>query len=410
MMDAERRMSLVTEPPVYRFDLNETLYFEKEQEVAEMLEISLDPEISIQTFNEYISIRGVVELRGEYEKKPSEPGEIEALLKLDDIHAKRYMEQVDEKEDGYMTFSHRFPVEISVPAYRVANLDEVTVSIAAFDYELPDGGKLQFQSTVEIEGINDQPLETVELENGTEIEREQASDDSEEVEYAFEFDLKKRDSEVIELDYSLQADDASTDPRLREDSVDMEEDANQLKGQTEEVSHDSVDRLDENLTTDEQQHTKTLAEESSSQELDDAEKDRWKWKEKSQSLSEFFNKESEGEEAALEDSENVSEEYVEETSHTAVAELDDISTGTWEDDEESGAADSSIRYLDGLFERNEEAYTRVRLCIVQEKDTLETIAERYQTSAMHLVNRNRLNEDHVEPGQLLFVPIRNKDE
>ena len=60
--------NLLSENSVFRFELNESLYFEKGQEVAEIMGISLEPEISIQEFSDYVSIRGVVELQGSYQK------------------------------------------------------------------------------------------------------------------------------------------------------------------------------------------------------------------------------------------------------------------------------------------------------------------------------------------------------
>lgn len=127
---------------VFSFELNESLYFEKGQEVAEIRGISLDPEISIQSFNEYISIRGVIELRGEYQKAENSEGE-HSSNDFEDYHSNRYVESVVDTEEGAAAFSHRFPVEISIPSYRVTNLDDVTVNISSFDYEIPDQNQLK---------------------------------------------------------------------------------------------------------------------------------------------------------------------------------------------------------------------------------------------------------------------------
>ncbi|MDT3428885.1 stage VI sporulation protein D [Paenibacillus forsythiae] len=51
-----------------------------------------------------------------------------------------------------------------------------------------------------------------------------------------------------------------------------------------------------------------------------------------------------------------------------------------------------------------EAFRKVRLCIVQREDTLDTIAEKYQLSARELVLYNRLSEQTVEEGQVLYIP------
>src|SRR5699024_8602614 len=92
---------LSNDQAVFSFELNESLYFEKGQEVEEMRGVSLDPEISIQPFHDYISIKGVMELRGEYVKVDEAGTEQEQEDKpelADDHHEKRFVEQVTDEE------------------------------------------------------------------------------------------------------------------------------------------------------------------------------------------------------------------------------------------------------------------------------------------------------------------------
>ncbi|MFB5678527.1 LysM peptidoglycan-binding domain-containing protein [Paenibacillus terreus] len=56
----------------------------------------------------------------------------------------------------------------------------------------------------------------------------------------------------------------------------------------------------------------------------------------------------------------------------------------------------------GFQEENQ--FRKVRLCIVQREETLETIAERYELSARELQMHNRLSEQSVEEGQVLYIP------
>ncbi|MNI47992.1 Stage VI sporulation protein D [compost metagenome] len=51
-----------------------------------------------------------------------------------------------------------------------------------------------------------------------------------------------------------------------------------------------------------------------------------------------------------------------------------------------------------------EAFRKVRLCIVQREETLDSIAEKYQLSARELVLYNRLPGQTVEEGQVLYIP------
>lgn len=49
-------------------------------------------------------------------------------------------------------------------------------------------------------------------------------------------------------------------------------------------------------------------------------------------------------------------------------------------------------------------FRKVKLCIVQREDTLDAIADRYQLSTRELQLYNRLTEQVVEEGQILYIP------
>jgi len=59
-------------------------------------------------------------------------------------------------------------------------------------------------------------------------------------------------------------------------------------------------------------------------------------------------------------------------------------------------------FLGSSSEKNQ--FRKVRLCIVQREETLETIANRYQLSAREILLHNRLAEQTVEEGQILYIP------
>ncbi|WP_188453499.1 stage VI sporulation protein D [Virgibacillus oceani] len=339
---------MTNDQSVFNFDLNESLYFERGQEVAEMMGISLDPEISIQAFNEYISIRGVIELRGEYVKannlEESEPSE------FDDYQSRRYVESVIDSDSGAAEFSHRFPVEISVPTYRVGDLEDVTVSIESFDYEIPNSSQLKFMSSIAIHGISDQPESPREEESYdgmdfAEPALESANSDT------FEFDIKENKERP--KDTEKENDDYTNIPALEDDNYDTSE-----------------------------------AEEN------DMEKDRWKQK-KSQTLAEFFKKNPEPE--------SVTESPYVESPQADYTESVDFYEESRSNEEED------VRYLSDMFRGDdEEKFAKMRMCIVQEKDTIETIANRYKITTLQLVKQNRLQDETLTEGQLLYIPIKKK--
>lgn len=331
---------LSNNPEVFSFELNESLYFEEGQEVAEMLGISLDPEISIQPFNDFISIRGVIELQGSYQKEAFSNVGDEDTLDFDDYHSRRYVEKVVELDNGKSEFTHRFPVEISVPTYRVADLNDVTVDIDSFDYEIPNQSQLKLSSRIEIHGISDH------TEGALEDEPEAGN----------EF-LPPREEETFEFD------------------IKTEKETSESEGQF----------IPEN--------TPTL-----SPEVEDgspSEKERWKNK-KSQSLAEFFNKKSvensPEEESPYESPLNITDsDYLDESVESRSGETKDVS------------------YLADMFRSDDDdRYAKMRLCIVQNKDTVESIAKRYEIPALQLVKQNNLSDDSLEEGQLLHIPFKKK--
>lgn len=54
--------------------------------------------------------------------------------------------------------------------------------------------------------------------------------------------------------------------------------------------------------------------------------------------------------------------------------------------------------------REETPFRKVRMCIVQREETLDLIAERYQLTPRELLLYNRMSEQTVEEGQVLYIP------
>src|SRR5699024_9498801 len=140
------------ERDMFSFQLSESIYFERGQEVADIKGIALDPDISIHAYEEYISIRGVIELQGGYVKVNYQTEEEMTTYKYDDSDSSMYVEKVVETIEGTAVFSDRFTVEISIPAYRIADLDDIMVSIESFDYYVLDVDQLRLTSTIVIHG------------------------------------------------------------------------------------------------------------------------------------------------------------------------------------------------------------------------------------------------------------------
>lgn len=297
----------------FQFELNETLYFEQGDEVLELISIALNPEISIHPNDTYVSIRGEVELSGEYILDASAVGEEEPLT-FDDIGAKRYIQQVDYRANNIAEFTHRFPVDITVPDYRVENVDDIRIEITSFDYEFPTNTKLQLTAIAEIQGIK----EEVELIRETEERKEEAELPS------FSFEVRRSE---VEVDTS------------NEETIEMEDEV-----QREEITNIKEEEVEESVNEDGAMENELII-------------------------------------RAMEEEEH-------------------------NEDEESDSEVKDVSYLADIFQGgDEERYTKMKICIVQEDDTIESIAERFQISTLQLIKSNNLDEDfEINEGQLLYIP------
>ncbi|NBJ68674.1 stage VI sporulation protein D [Roseburia sp. 1XD42-34] len=420
----ERRRTMTNKESVFQFELNETLYFEKGQEVNEMRGVSLEPDISIHSFHDYISIRGVIELKGEYEK--SSHNDFYSDVELNEMASKRYVEVVEENEDGLSIFSHRFPVEISVPANRVADLNDISVYIQTFDYEIPDPTLFRLYSTIEIHGIQQEermvPTEEVDEEQSEgefdDATAETDSDFREENVDHFQFELQQSEldhkSEEIEGNQSLPYLDDPNQKVMGEERLEVSEEIEKILDEERlEVSEETekTPTVEEINKAEGQEELIEVpaSTENTNEEIDET--GRWKYKE-TKTLKEFFGTEAKenddlDQEEMVEDEEyEWTEEEYEQEDVEASPEVNQNS-----DDRHNHEGVKDVGYLADMFsDKEENSYTSMRLCIVQEQDTIDSIAERYQVSALQLIKQNRLDEDYdVTEGQLLYIPqMKNK--
>ncbi|WP_026671508.1 stage VI sporulation protein D [Alkalihalobacterium bogoriense] len=79
-----------------------------------------------------------------------------------------------------------------------------------------------------------------------------------------------------------------------------------------------------------------------------------------------------------------------------------------EDGEESdrpSMKNENALYLTKMLTNGEEEFSKLRMCIIQENESLDMIAERYEVQASQLVRINKLESEQIEQGQILYIPI-----
>lgn len=353
-----------------RFSLEESLWFRKGQEVAELVSISLDPDITIQENDQYVTIRGSLELTGEYKNiDDSYSGE------EDFASAHKYVQTVEDREDGTCEFSHRFPIDITIPNNRIQSIYDIDVMVESFDYTLPERSCLKLSAELTISGLYGEPQnepdkETQNFEvlyrNPYEIQDGQTN--SAELAFAentgegtqlFEVEARKQPEEekaITELpvypSFSYEPEDGRGGDQPEVSANERKEAVQPVEPKIAEVSskkeEEKFEIEVENIAHDEESSSSSSSDESPNK-LDSIKKviKEKITKTKSMSLTEFFARKAEG-----------GEEKV-----------------------------------------------KLKVCIVQKGDTLDRLAERYDVTMQSLlkVNHLDLNQDVYE-GQVLYIP------
>lgn len=317
-----------------RFSLKESVWFQKGQEVEELLSISLDPDVEIEELEYEVIVRGQLDLTGEYVARKDE-----VEFSLRDVSPAKSIDYVEMREDGVNELVHSFPLEISIPRNRVKQVEELYVSIEEFDYELKENGCLQLLADISISGL-------------CEDERMQ-------------YEVQEEEMENVEVG------------RAEETKV-VDED----KGSVEEVVV----------------HT---------------ESDGWEdYAFEPFQLEERKEQELEEEEHLLEGHEEEREEAKETTPQFELFGRKDFkkkqAEKLQEEQEEASYSqrDENALYLTKLFTKEpEEEFTKLRMYFVQEGDTIESVAERYETTVQHLHRVNQTDDVYLTTGQIIYIPV-----
>ncbi|MGP4041692.1 stage VI sporulation protein D [Gracilibacillus sp. D59] len=313
----------------FTFNIHEAIAFDKDQQIQEMLGIGLEPVISMEEIGNTLSIRGVMELKGEYIKNDT-PDESEE--RLTDA---TYVERVESLSDEVNEFFHKFLIDVSIPMERIPSLDDVSIEVDHFDYALDSANEMLIEATLAIHGIDETQVQ----------------------------------SEIQEED---------TLPAFEENRMEEQQD------ETEDTFHIKVD--EELETSPEEEKVVAINSKRSDQEsmevvdsIDEQEPELVR----------------ESEEDVVLESEDEELEEEEEKLHVQAR-------------EERTNDDTS--YLLNIFAGEESSnYTRLKLYIVQPDDQMQTIAERYEVTPRQIMRTNRLEEEDVSAGQLIYIPIISEE-
>ncbi|MEW4306542.1 stage VI sporulation protein D [Rossellomorea marisflavi] len=377
-----------------RFSLEESIWFKKGQEVEELLSISLDPHITIQEQEQYILIRGSLDLSGEY--LPSSVRDDDEAYEVDEIleASGKYVQMVESREKGELEFIHCFPVDVTIPKNRIENLEDIDVYVEAFDYAVPENACIRLNADLTITGIfGEQQVQTpVEEELYEPMYR--AVDTMEDVE-----------AEEAEVTLETVVPDYVEQPPREE-----EYDVFSLSPAYEEVEEEEPEEtepfvLEGRVTPEEEEIPVQIQYESFPE--PEAMRSEKMFELPEHELSESSEDQSYQHHAQepvqppvqlpVQEVMEAEEEEEEESSSSSEVEVAKKSKGKKKYE--------SISLTDFFARKEEERGATLRVCIVQDGDTLDSIAEKYELTIPQLLRVNQLeaNQD-VYGGQVLYIP------
>lgn len=411
---------------VFNFSLDKTVYFKRNDAIAEMRKLSLDPDILITPENDYVHINGFIMLQGQYERVT----EAQSMEREDfDEEQLNVITNLTKLEDELIKFDYQFPVDITVPAERVADLSNISVAIESFDYDLKNQNELMITSNIEIGGIHletpeervDQ-LETDTSEQEQDVEFDRQISDTERVNELQHMDDEKQDvSEEIDQ-AQVESEQVETEekvdlPSLRQEKqedmapiihtdeiegeVEEKEDANDEVVSERQISaHEN--EIKQTTIADEQEHETDDLDTLTSEQEQKVDEDLIL--EVTQDGSGVEEKQTERQMEEFEEENDLDEIDVKSTDQAIDIQVKESEVETEEEVED-------LNFLTTIFNRTEEDdYSQLRIYIVQEGDSAHSIAQHYDVSTLKLLQLNQLTDDDIVTGELLYIPARSESE
>jgi stage VI sporulation protein D len=445
-------------PSFLRFSLEESVWFQKGQEVADLISISLDPNIFIKENEQYVTIQGALELSGEYRRN-----EIGGEEDEDSFAAPKFIQVVEDRGEGINEFTHFFPVDITIPNNRIENLNDIDVIIESFDYVFPERSCMKLTANLTITGLyGDQqhasqetqvaedlePLyrssaattaveeEPVETANASAAEREaeeefteikvefSPSRSEEEAEQATELPAAQSPEEYVKSSPENEnALEGMESPAVNEVQEKMEEEA--LPGARKTFGRDPqevVASIEDQLYAPFEAEARKRPENVKPAEVraepneEEASEIEAEVISKAPEVSFQAQKRNEAPPSAGEIYgmvESPSDSSVDVVEGTVVeAEMESESSSSEESPEKQPkkkkASKKKSMSLTEFFARKEEEedVTKLKMYIVQGGDTIDLVAERYEITVQKLLSVNRLEiSQDIAEGQVLYIPV-----
>ncbi|SFG05730.1 LysM peptidoglycan-binding domain-containing protein [Sporolactobacillus nakayamae] len=440
-----------------QFSINESVWLKNDAPAEEILSMALEPDITVEENWNDVTIKGYLRLTGEY--KPADVPDA-AVDSEHNAAPFRTIDEIMETGNGTDTLEHHFPIDITIPADRVPNLEDLFVVIDSFDYELSEHRHIQLQADIAITGLtNNNPVDRtekpkakppVEQPAATPAKPEKAKETAPAQKPAAKAPAKKEEKPIKpEKSVKAQKEEKPVKPLKAQKEEKPEK---PVKAQKEDKPEKPVAKkfaepapkskaaedpakkeAAKNVQKPASKGKRILGEKQPiSGEFEEMPTDRLNDEEDVDFHYEAFRKPDDETNAdgsplvafkgmAQDGSQNTGRSETTtpaapQAAPSPVAAPQVEATPSSEESEQeqvpdSGKKDSDMTslYLTKVLSGDEkEQKTRVKICIVQSGESLESISERYHVPVTSLLRKNALTSGEIEAGELLYIPKSTK--
>lgn len=345
------------------FSIHERLVLDGPYNADEFLSMALEPDMTIEEDTHYVKVTGALRLTGEF--RPAASDEIHPLS-INHHKPSHRVKSVFATDVGTYCIEHQFPVDITIPSYRINNMEDLYVTIDSFDYFLESSDEIDLSAEIVLSGLSSTKRET------EPIERESI----------------EKDPSLSQVDTGVFFDEQPEYPFITNESNYIGN-----NDQTEDA-RESFEELTEN-------------------EFNDVESDEYVYEFEAIRLPDehpFMEELEEAETPHIEMKERKDEDYEEYINYDEY-EQNDEDEDVAEEPELEQEADVNERpnalYLTKMLSDDTKPFSKLRMYFIQPGDSLSSVAEKYQVAATSLIRMNRLESDQLQPGEILYIPVKS---
>ncbi|WP_160141676.1 stage VI sporulation protein D [Salicibibacter halophilus] len=371
------------QPSALSFNLEEAVWLDQGERIQSILGLELEPDITMQEDDHEVIIKGGLHLVGQYQ--PYENNEDDTYDEERQDQVPQTADRLSTAETGEREIKHFFPIDVTIPLHRIQSLDDLYVQIDSFDYDLPEPSCIQLTADVTISGMKE----------GEAAKRE--SSPTPEGFPTFKHELKA----PLPKEENVHPPSETSDS-FREEAEEAEE----------EEQEEEEQELGPALNFEKQEPEAETEEEAPEQEeKSDLEAQKESEPKKAQHSDEtVVSRENVDSGHSNAEPEPAQEELKYEVVQADDEEEQDASPPDEEETPKTNKRDNALYLTEMLGSDDRESFTKMRMCIIQENESLDIIADRYGYTVQQLLRWNRMDMNHVDQGEIIYIPVHSSNE